>query len=65
MTGAPSTIGNDVQLNTTTVIRHAGRTYAEQPIIYRTPDMLRVVSSLIILTSFSLYISSGMAADGS
>ena len=58
-------MGDDILLNTTTMIRHAARTYTEQPIVYRTPDMLPVVSSLIILISFSLYISSGMAADGS
>ncbi|MGO1397813.1 MAG: long-chain-fatty-acid--CoA ligase [Brevibacterium yomogidense] len=38
VTGAPSTMGDDVQLNTTTMIRHAARTYPEQPIVYRTPD---------------------------
>lgn len=38
VTGAPSTMGSDVQLNTTTLIRHAARTYPEQPIVYRTPD---------------------------
>jgi fatty-acyl-CoA synthase len=31
-------MGDDVQLNTTTMIRHAARTYGEQPIVYRTPD---------------------------
>jgi fatty-acyl-CoA synthase len=36
--GAPSTMGDDVQLNTTTFIRHAARTYGEQPIVYRAPD---------------------------
>ncbi|WP_082819262.1 long-chain-fatty-acid--CoA ligase [Brevibacterium linens] len=38
VTGAPSTMGDDVQLNTTTFIRHAARTYGEQEIVYRTAD---------------------------
>lgn len=38
ITGAPSTMGDDHQLNTTTLIRHAARTYGEQPIVYRTGD---------------------------
>lgn len=33
--GYPSTMGDDVQLNTTTLIRHAARTYGEQEIVYR------------------------------
>lgn len=36
--GLPSTHGDDVQLNTTTMIRHAARTFPEQEIVYRTPD---------------------------
>lgn len=36
--GTPSTMGDDVQLNTTTMIRHAARTYGERPIVYRTSD---------------------------
>lgn len=36
--GCPSTMGDDVQLNTTTLIRHAARTHGEQQIVYRTPD---------------------------
>ena len=35
--GCPSTMGDDYQLNTTTLIRHAARTYADQEIVYRTP----------------------------
>lgn len=34
--GCPSTMGDDVPLNTTTLIRHAARTYGEQQIVYRT-----------------------------
>ncbi len=34
--GCPSTMDDDYQLNTTTLIRHAARTYAEQQIVYRT-----------------------------
>jgi len=34
--GCPSTSMNDVQLNTTTFIRHAARTYPEQEVVYRT-----------------------------
>lgn len=36
--GCPSTLGDDVQLNTTTLIRHAARTHSEQQIVYRRPD---------------------------
>ncbi len=36
--GCPSTMGNAYQLNLTTLIRHAARTYPEQEIIYRRPD---------------------------
>ncbi len=36
--GCPSTTGDDVQLNTTTIIRHAARTHGDQEIVYRTPD---------------------------
>lgn len=36
--GLPSTHGDDYQLNTTTIIRHAARTYPEQEIVYRTDD---------------------------
>lgn len=36
--GYPSTMGDDVQLNTTTLIRHAARTHGDQEIVYRTPD---------------------------
>ena len=35
--GCPSTMGDDYQLNTTTLIRHAARTHPEQEIVYRTP----------------------------
>ncbi|MDN5764413.1 MAG: long-chain-fatty-acid--CoA ligase [Humibacillus sp.] len=38
VTGYPSTMGDDVQLNTTTLIRHAARTYPEREIVYRLPD---------------------------
>ncbi len=38
VTGYPSTLGGDVQLNTTTFIRHAARTQGEQEIVYRTAD---------------------------
>lgn len=34
--GCPSTMGDDYQLNTTTLIRHAARTHADQQIVYRT-----------------------------
>jgi len=34
--GCPSTMGDDVPLNTTTLIRHAARTYGDQQIVYRT-----------------------------
>ena len=36
VTGCPSTMGDDYQLNTTTLIRHAARTHADQEIVYRT-----------------------------
>ncbi|MEU1549846.1 long-chain-fatty-acid--CoA ligase [Nocardia sp. NPDC005745] len=36
--GHPSTMGDDYQLNTTTLIRHAARTYGDQEIVYRRPD---------------------------
>lgn len=36
--GRPSTHGDSYQLNTTTMIRHAARTYPEQEIVYRTAD---------------------------
>ncbi|MGE9783441.1 long-chain-fatty-acid--CoA ligase [Janibacter sp. G368] len=36
--GRPSTHGDGYPLNTTTIIRHAARTYPEQEIVYRTPD---------------------------
>src|SRR5262252_1045216 len=36
--GCPSTLGDDVQLNTTTMIRHAARTHGDQQIVFRTPD---------------------------
>ena len=36
--GHPSTHGDSYQLNTTTMIRHAARTYPEQEIVYRTAD---------------------------
>ncbi len=36
--GLPSTHGDHYQLNTTTLIRHAARTYPEQEIVYRSPD---------------------------
>ena len=36
--GCPSTMGDDFQLNTTTLIRHAARTHGDQEIVYRTPD---------------------------
>ena len=36
--GCPSTTGNERQLNTTTLIRHAARTHGDQEIVYRTPD---------------------------
>jgi len=35
--GLPSTHGDHYQLNTTTLIRHAVRTYPEQEIVYRNP----------------------------
>ncbi len=36
--GRPSTHNDEYPLNTTTLIRHAARTYPEQEIVYRTPD---------------------------
>jgi len=36
--GHPSTMGDDYQLNTTTLIRHAARTHGDQEIVYRVPD---------------------------
>lgn len=36
--GCPSTMGDEYQLNTTTLIRHAARTHADQEIVYRNPD---------------------------
>lgn len=36
--GRPSTHGDAYPLNTTTMMRHAARTYPEQEIVYRTPD---------------------------
>lgn len=36
--GAPATSNDDYQLNTTTFIRHAARTYGDQEIVYRTSD---------------------------
>ena len=36
--GCPSTMGDDFQLNTTTLIRHAARTHGNQEIVFRTPD---------------------------
>lgn len=36
--GYPSTMGDDVQLNTTVFIKHAARTHLEREIVYRTPD---------------------------
>jgi fatty-acyl-CoA synthase len=36
--GCSSTMGDDVQLNTTTLIRHAARTHGDQQIVFRTPD---------------------------
>ncbi|ERJ17453.1 phenylacetate-CoA ligase protein [Salinisphaera shabanensis E1L3A] len=38
VTGRPSTHGDSYQLNTTTMIRHAARTYPEQEVVYRTSD---------------------------
>lgn len=38
MTGYPSTMGDDVQLNTTTMIRHAARTHGDREIVHRLPD---------------------------
>jgi fatty-acyl-CoA synthase len=36
--GCPSTMGDEAQLNTTTLIRHAARTHGDQEIVFRTPD---------------------------
>jgi fatty-acyl-CoA synthase len=36
--GCPSTMGDDFQLNTTTLIRHAARTHGNQDIVFRAPD---------------------------
>lgn len=36
--GLPSTHGDHYQLNTTTLIRHAARTYPEQEVVFRTSD---------------------------
>lgn len=36
--GYPSTMGDDVQLNTTTLLRHAARTHGDQRIVYRTGE---------------------------
>lgn len=36
--GSPSTMGDDLPLNTTTLIRHAARTHGDREIVYRTPD---------------------------
>jgi fatty-acyl-CoA synthase len=36
--GRSSTMGDEVQLNTTTLIRHAARTHGDQQIVFRTPD---------------------------
>ena len=49
-------MGDDIHLNTMTMVRHAARTCTERPMVYRTPNVLP--SSLIILCS-------GMAAGGS
>lgn len=38
VSGFPSTTGDDVQLNTTTLIRHAARTHGEREIVYRSTD---------------------------
>jgi fatty-acyl-CoA synthase len=38
LSGLPSTMNDAYQLNTTTLIRHAARTYPEQEIVYRTQD---------------------------
>ncbi|MGV6872592.1 long-chain-fatty-acid--CoA ligase [Pseudochelatococcus sp. B33] len=36
--GCPSTMGDDYQLNTTSLIRHTARTHPEQEIVYRNGD---------------------------
>ena len=36
--GYPSTMGDDVQINTTTLLRHAARTHGDQRIVYRKDD---------------------------
>jgi fatty-acyl-CoA synthase len=41
VTGHPSTSMDDYQLNTTTFLRHAARTYPEQEIAYRAGDQIR------------------------
>lgn len=38
VSGYPSTTGDDVQLNTTTLIRHAARTHGDREIVYRSND---------------------------
>ncbi len=38
VSGFPSTMGDDIQLNTTTLIRHAARTHGDREIVYRTAD---------------------------
>ena len=38
VSGYPSTMGDDVPLNTTTLIRHAARTYGDQEILYRNAE---------------------------
>ncbi|MBM7848448.1 hypothetical protein [Arthrobacter roseus] len=38
VSGYPSTMVDDVQLNTTTLIRHAARTHGDQEIVYRTAN---------------------------
>ncbi|WP_269804414.1 AMP-binding protein [Pseudonocardia kujensis] len=35
LVGRPSTTGDDHQLNTTTLIRHAARTFGDQSVVYR------------------------------
>ena len=36
VTGFPSTMGDDIQLNTTTLIHHGARTHGDHEIVYRT-----------------------------
>ncbi len=38
VSGYPATTGDDVQLNTTTLIRHAARTHGDREIVYRTAN---------------------------